>query len=175
MNKDNKKHCNVVLSYQWSKDDAGLKTNAYKAFKEMEKYVNNGLSDNSHLVNYRRLRGTAGSFIVQNIYCMIRNADIIIVDITKKNLNVLFELGIAFSIQMEVNKELKIYLIREDKKPKWKIPSNLAGYFYSEYSVKKNSISFADTNSLRMSIIGHLQSKLQLLGHDKIQINDLIE
>lgn len=98
MNQDNKKHCNVVLSYQWSKNDAGLNTNAYKAFKEMEKYVKNGLKENAHLVNYSRLRGTAGSYIGHNIYNMIRNADIMIVDITKKNLNVLFELGIAYSI-----------------------------------------------------------------------------
>lgn len=171
----NKNRCNVVLSYEWSKNDAGMSNTAYKAFKKLSQNINNRLGVNKNLVNYRRLRGSAGSFLFPSIFKMIRNADIIIVDITNNNQNVLLELGIAIAIQQEVKSDLEIYLIREVKKRRNKIPSNLVGYFITDYSMKKKKVTFNDTNSLMMSISNRLITKMQLSGDYALPINELDE
>ena len=54
------------------------------------------------------------------------------------------------------NKFLSVYFIKEkinDKELPQGIPSDLQGYFISEYTVNKNGeVTFKDNNSLRMSI-----------------------
>lgn len=165
---------NIVLSYEWSKNDGGMRNNAFRAFKNLKESVNNRLKAKNKLVNYRR-RGSAGDYLNQNIFNMICKADIIVVDITKNNQNVLLELGMSIAIQKTMNSELEIYLIRETQKRKNKIPSNLAGYFITEYSLKNKKISFNDANSLMMSISNHLKSKMQLAGDYELTIDELEE
>ena len=74
---------------------------------------------------------------------------------TTDNKNVFIESGIALALEKS-NDFLSIYFIREKidgKKLPEGIPSDLHGYFISEYIIDKNEkVIFKDNNSLRMSI-----------------------
>lgn len=103
-------------------------------------------------INYRRLRSSAGRSILESILVKIKNSQVIIFDITDKNPNVMLELGYALALS-NGNDFLSIYLICKKGEPLPKnIPSDLHGYFISEYTIENDEVKFSDNGSLRMSI-----------------------
>ena len=101
---------------------------------------------------------------------MIKNADILIFDISEGNMNVMIELGIAFAFQREFSKNLDIFLMKEEKDSK-KTPSDINNYFISTYTFKNSKIKFNDNNSLRMSLKNSVKKILidNNLTKDKIE------
>ncbi|MBE2226861.1 MAG: hypothetical protein IAE93_05950 [Ignavibacteria bacterium] len=153
----------IYFGYSW--EGKGLEKNSYKAFNEITtNAITNILNSktfikDSFVITSRRLRGSAGGYLLDKIFKMIKEADILIYDITSNNPNVMFELGIAYAIQKESNPNLRLFLIRE-KNMKEKDLNDLNGYFISEYSIKNSKVRFEDQGSLLQSIISTLKSTL---------------
>ena len=155
----------VYFGYSWANPEdksqnSGLSNSRLEAFKQLESNVRNSLSEEQKkLVDFRRLRGTAGDYLLRNIYQMIKSSDIMVFDITELNPNVLLELGIAFAIREEVKQNMKIYLIREtkNKRSEKKVPSDLSGYYYTEYRYEGEKIVFSDRNSLKESLVTEIK------------------
>jgi hypothetical protein len=147
----------ISSAYQWGKTQ---NNNSEKAIKRIVEIVKNRFSNNengkyNYNINYRKLRASAGRTMLDSIYKRIVNSQVVIIDLTENNPNVYLEAGIALAIEKE-NPFLSIYFIREKKEdlilPQG-IPSDLQGYFISEYSLDSNGkVTFNDTGSLRMSI-----------------------
>lgn len=147
----------ISSAYQWSQVNDN---NSEKAIKRILEIIKNRFSNNengkyNYNINYRKLRASAGRTMLDSIYKRIVNSQVVIIDLTENNPNVFIETGIALAIEKS-NPYLSIYLIRE-KKDNLKlpdgIPSDLQGYFISEYSIdSKGKVTFNDAGSLRMSI-----------------------
>ena len=93
--------------------------------------------------------------MLESIIKRIENTQVVIIDISTDNKNVYIETVIALALEKR-NDFLSVYFIKEKdaniELPKG-IPSDLHGYFISEYVVnKKGKVTFKDDNSLRMSI-----------------------
>ena len=138
-------------AYSWSSKDAKLAIQ-----KVSSDIINRFNGENGkklkYNINYRRLRSSAGRPMLESITAKIKNSQVIIFDITDKNPNVMLELGYALALSAQ-NDYLSIYLIckKGDPLPK-NIPTDLHGYFISEYNVIKEEVKFTDSGSLRMSI-----------------------
>jgi len=149
----------ISSAYQWKKEGEKI-TNSERAIKHIYKIIKSRFSDNenknfNYHINYRKLRASAGRTILKSIIKRIENSQIVIIDLTIDNKNVFIESGIALALENS-NDFLSIYFIREKidgKKLPEGIPSDLQGYFISEYIIDKNEkVVFKDNNSLRMSI-----------------------
>jgi hypothetical protein len=147
----------ISSAYQWGKTQ---NNNSEKAIKRIVEIVKNRFSNNengkfNYNINYRKLRASAGRTMLDSIYKRIVNSQVVIIDLTENNPNVYLEAGIALAIEKD-NPYLSIYFIREKKeglKLPEGIPSDLQGYFITEYSLDSNGkVTFNDTGSLRMSI-----------------------
>lgn len=147
----------ISSAYQWAKIQ---NNNSEKAIKRIVEIVKNRFSKNengkfNYNINYRKLRASAGRTMLDSIYKRIINSQVVIIDLTENNPNVYLEAGIALVIEKD-NPYLSIYFIREkreDLKLPNGIPSDLQGYFISEYSLdSKGKVTFNDAGSLRMSI-----------------------
>lgn len=147
----------ISSAYQWSQVNDN---NSEKAIKRIVEIIKNRFSNNengkyNYNINYRKLRASAGRTILDSIYKRIINSHVVIIDLTENNPNVYLEAGIALAIEKD-NPYLSIYFIREkreDIKLPNGIPSDLQGYFISEYSLdSKGKVTFNDAGSLRMSI-----------------------
>ncbi len=149
----------ISSAYQWKTDNE--KTNhSEKAIKYIYSVIKSRFSDNenkkfNYNINYRKLRASAGRTILESIIKRITDSQVLIIDITTENKNVYIEAGIAIALEKN-NPYLSVYFIREQSKENKLpngIPSDLQGYFISEYTIDKNQkIVFKDNNSLRMSI-----------------------
>jgi hypothetical protein len=106
-------------------------------------------------ISYKRLRASAGKTMLDSIVKRIETSNVIIIDISENNANVFLELGIAIALTRN-NNNISVYIIKEKKENQSllsSIPSDLQGYFISEYTVNtKSEATFHDNNSLRMSI-----------------------
>jgi len=138
--------------YQWSSKDAKL------AIQQISNNIINRFDGKNgkklkYNINYRRLRSSAGRSILDSIVTKIKNTQVVIFDITDKNPNVMLELGYALALSND-NEYLSIYLICKKGEPLPKnIPTDLHGYFISEYTINsKDKVTFNDNGSLRMSI-----------------------
>ena len=138
--------------YQWSSKNAKL------AIKQVSDDIINRFNGKNgkklkYNINYRRLRSSAGRSILDSIVTKIKNTQVVIFDITDKNPNVMLELGYALALSND-NEYLSIYLICKKGEPLPKnIPTDLHGYFISEYTINsKDKVTFNDNGSLRMSI-----------------------
>lgn len=149
----------IASAYEWRQYNSE-ETNSEKAIKHIVKMVQNRFSDKlnkraNYNLNYRRLRASAGRTMLVSIIKRIKESNVIIIDISTPNRNVFIEAGIALALEIN-NPLLSVYFIREhnsDSPLPSDIPSDLQGYFVSEYNVdKKGKIIFNDNNSLRMSI-----------------------
>jgi hypothetical protein len=149
----------ISSAYEWKKEGEKI-TNSERAIKHICKIVKSRFSDNenkkfNYNINYRRLRASAGRTILKSIIKRIEDSQVIIIDLTSGNSNVLIEAGIALALEKS-NEFLSVYFIREksdNKKLPEGIPGDLQGYFVSEYIVEKNEkVIFKDNNSVRMSI-----------------------
>lgn len=149
----------ISAAYQWAKDDNGI-NNSELAIKTIKDFVKNRFSNNvngrsNYNINYRKLRASAGRNMLDSIIKRIENSQVVIIDITSNNQNVFIETGIALMLEKK-NQNLSVYFIKEKKSEKelpLGIPSDLQGYFISEYEIdNKGKLTFKDQNSLRMSI-----------------------
>ncbi len=138
--------------YQWSSKNAKL------AIKQVSDDIINRFDGKNgkklkYNINYRRLRSSAGRSILDSIVTKIKNTQVVIFDITDKNPNVMLELGYALALSND-NEYLSIYLICKKGEPlPQNIPTDLHGYFISEYTINsKDKVTFNDNGSLRMSI-----------------------
>lgn len=147
----------ISSAYQWGKRQ---NNNSEKAIKRIVEIIKNRFSKNengkfNYNINYRKLRASAGRTMLDSIYKRINNSQVVIIDLTENNPNIYLEAGIALAIEKD-NPYLSIYFIREKKeglKLPEGIPSDLQGYFITEYSLGSNGIvTFNDASSLRMSI-----------------------
>lgn len=148
-----KKQFTISSAYQWNSDDSK------KAINKMRLIIQDRFDgkDDKKLkfnINYRKLRASAGRTMLDAISNRIENSQVIVFDITHLNPNVLIELGIALSI-VKRQEYLSIYLIRKytGEALPIGIPTDLHGYFISEYTIdNKGEATFKDNNSLRYSI-----------------------
>jgi hypothetical protein len=157
--------------YPWNSKDAKL------AIQKVSRDIINRFNGENgkklkYNINYRRLRSSAGRPMLESITAKIKNSQVIIFDITDKNPNVMLELGYALALSAQ-NDYLSIYLIckKGDALPK-NIPSDLHGYFISEYNVIKEEVKFADSRSLRMSIEGDVKEYFNQLTENFNPINE---
>jgi hypothetical protein len=149
----------ISSAYQWKIEGEKI-NNSEKAIKHICSIIKSRFSDNenkkfNYNINYRKLRASAGRTMLKSIIKRIEESQVIIIDLTAENKNVFIECGIAIALEKD-NDYLSIYFIREQNKnyklPEG-IPSDLQGYFISEYIIDKNEkVIFKDSNSLRMSI-----------------------
>jgi len=149
----------ISSAYQWKKEGEKI-NNSETAIKHIYKIIKSRFSDNENIkfnyhINYRKLRASAGRTMLKSIIKRIEDSQVIIIDLTTDNKNVFIESGIALALEKN-NDFLSIYFIREKidgKKLPDGLPTDLHGYFISEYIIDKNEkVIFKDNNSLRMSI-----------------------
>lgn len=123
-------------------------------------------------INYRRLRSSAGRSILDSIIVKIKNSQVIIFDITDKNPNVMLELGYALALSKD-DEFISIYLICKKGEPlPNNIPTDLHGYFISEYTILNNEVKFCDGGSLRMSIESDIKEYFNQLSTNFNPINE---
>jgi hypothetical protein len=163
----------IASAYQWpAKNKAEKLNNSEKALKHIIEFTKNRFTNKTHKngyefkISYKRLRASAGANMLDSIIKRIENSQIIIVDISNPNPNVFLELGIALYVS-KINNAISVYLIKEKtgKKLINDLPSDLHGFFISEYVATNGKIEFNDNNSLRMSIVSDINdfySKLNI-------------
>jgi hypothetical protein len=150
----NSKKFIITCSYQWTFDNK-KNTTSEKAIKKIVDSTVKRFNGKKHApgldykIEFKRLRASAGREITDCFLKRIKESNVIIIDITHHNPNVMIELGMAYAVQRDTNNHLSIYLISEDK---INLPSNIPGYFVSVYKNERNSIVFKDNGSLFMSI-----------------------
>jgi len=83
---------------------------------------------------------SSSSSIVNNIIQTIENSDFVIADITRKNPNVMYEIGFAHALR-------KPTLIITDKENKEPLPTNLSGWLYIIYD--QNNFRSLQTSIVR--------------------------
>jgi hypothetical protein len=157
--------------YQWSSNEA--KIAIQKVGNDVIKRFN---GENGKIlkynINYRRLRSSAGRSLLDSIIVKIKNSQVIIFDITDKNPNVMLELGYALALSID-NDYLSIYLIAKKGEPlPHNIPTDLHGYFISEYTIEKGEVKFTDNGSLRMSIESDVKEYFNQIASDFNPINE---
>jgi hypothetical protein len=150
----------ISAAYQWPKSERKEQANnSEKAIKHLSKIITNRFTGKGKLsgisIAYKRLRASAGKTMLESIFKRIETSNVIVFDISDNNPNVFLELGMA--IALTKNKfDISVYLIKEKKEKGAllsNLPSDLQGYFISEYIVNpKSEVTFQDNNSLRMSI-----------------------
>lgn len=150
----------ISAAYKWPNADKKEKTNHSEiAIKHLSKMItsrfNNKDKTSKVQISYKRLRASAGKTMLDSIIKRIETSNVIIIDISENNANVFLELGIAIALTRN-NNNISVYIIKEKKENQSllsSIPSDLQGYFISEYTVNaKGEATFHDNNSLRMSV-----------------------
>jgi hypothetical protein len=171
----------ISSAYQWY-TEKDLKNNSELAIKSIAEMIKNKFSKNengklNYNINYRRLRASAGRTMLSSIMKRIENSQVIIIDITTENRNVYIETGIALALEKN-NPFLSVYFIKERNNeialPNG-IPSDLQGYFISEYVNEKGKIIFKDGNSLRMSIESDVKEYFNTREQTFNQIDEINE
>ena len=171
----------ISSAYQWH-TEKDLKNNSELAIKSIAEMIKNKFSKNengklNYNINYRRLRASAGRTMLSSIMKRIENSQVIIIDITTENRNVYIETGIALALEKN-NPFLSVYFIKERNNemalPNG-IPSDLQGYFISEYVNEKGKIIFKDGNSLRMSIESDVKEYFNTREQTFNQIDEINE
>jgi hypothetical protein len=172
----------ICSAYQWHRDGNG-KNHSELAVKAITDSIKKRFSSTkggkyNYNISYKRLRASAGKTMLDSILKRIENSQVVIIDITTNNKNVFIEAGAALSLARH-NNSLSVYFIKEAN-PNISllqdIPSDLQGYFISEYVVDgKGKITFKDNNSLRMSIESDVKDYFNALGGQFNAIDELNE
>ncbi len=161
----------ISAGYQWSSKEAKL---------AIQKISNDAINrfDGSngkklkYNINYRRLRSSAGKPLLDSIISKIKNSQVVIYDITDRNPNVMLELGYALALSHD-NEYLSVYLICKKGEPlPTNIPTDLHGYFISEYTITKGQVKFEDSGTLRMSIESDIKEYFNQLNSNFNPINE---
>ena len=153
----------ISAAYEWKKEGKST-PNSELAIKKLVEGVKNQfikakIENPKIKIEFKRLRASAGKTMLGSIQKRIANSQVIVFDISNKNANVFLELGIALQLQESLPNML-IYLIKEKTNNKGllsSLPSDLQGYFVSEYIVINNVVTFKDQNSARMSIVSNIK------------------
>jgi hypothetical protein len=171
----------IVAAYQWNNENIE-KSNSSYAIKTLIDYIKSRFSGEKsdrykYNISYRRLRGSAGNTLLSSIVTRIYSAQVVIIDLSDGNNNVYIEAGIAISLLIQRQELYSVYFIREQKSefplPEG-IPSDLHGYFISEYSINnKKEVQFKDSNSLRMSIESDIKTYFNVRSEYFEQINEI--
>lgn len=160
----------VAIISKWYNEKAS--NSDYERCKALREKIRTSLKKTVKLakefdVEVRNVRASAGRNVFNSIYNRIKNADVVIVDMSGRNddlRNVWLELGIALSIAKEQNKE-NVYIITADKDFDKSInellPSDLQGYFLTGYTYNNAKISFDDSTSFLMSLHSYLREWLR--------------
>jgi hypothetical protein len=179
INNNIKNQFTISSAYQWSVDKISV-NNSELAIKSIAEMIKNKFSKNKTLnynINYRRLRASAGRTMLDSIMKRIEKSQVIIIDITTSNRNVFIEAGIALALEKN-NPFLSVYFIKEknnDLPLPNGIPSDLQGYFISEYINEDGKITFKDGNSLRLSIESDVKEYFNAKEQIFNQIDELNE
>jgi hypothetical protein len=171
----------ISAAYNWSKDTNG-KNKSELAIKAITNHIKSRFTNNineklNYKINYKRLRASAGRNMLDSIINRIETSNVVIIDLTVDNNNLYLEAGIALAL-IAYNKYLSVYFIREknsDKKLPDGIPTDLHGYYISEYvfDIKNNKILFKDNNSLRMSIESDVKDYFNTFNESKDFIDEI--
>lgn len=164
----------ISSAYPWANNDSSKKAINYIAKMIKDRF--NNKEEYDYNINYRKLRASAGRTMLDSIYNRINDSQVIIIDLSENNSNVFLEAGIALAIEKN-NKYLSVYFIREKKTgiilPEG-IPSDLQGYFISEYTINtKGEVIINDAGSLRMSIESDVKDYFNLFGQNFNQIDEM--
>lgn len=174
----------ISTAYKWPDADKKEKTNHSEiATKHIAKMISNRFNGKDKTlaaqINYKRLRASAGKTMLDSIVKRIETSNVIIFDISQNNANVFLELGIAIALTKN-NDHIAVYIIKEKIEKQSllsSIPSDLQGYFISEYTINtKGEAAFHDNNSLRMSIESDVKdyyASNELKGNYTDEINAL--
>lgn len=171
----------IVAAYQWE-NNKREKSNSYLAIKTItdnvkKRFSNEKNGNNYFNISYRRLRGSAGDTLLSSIVKRIYSAQIVIIDLSDGNFNVYIEAGIAISLLIQRQEFYSVYFIREktpDSPLPKGIPTDLHGYFISEYSIdNKGVVVFKDNNSLRMSIESDIKTYFNSRNQKFEQVNEI--
>jgi hypothetical protein len=170
----------ISAAYKWPDTNKKEKTNySETAIKHITKMIGSRFNKDKSAaieINYKRLRASAGKTMLDSIVKRIETSNVILFDISTDNANVFLELGVALALTKNKN-NISVYLIKEKKSNEHlfqHIPSDLQGYFISEYTV--NSIgeaTFHDNNSLRMSIENDVKEYLKTFSSTEQKIDEI--
>jgi len=170
----------IASAYQWLNCDDN---NSEKAIKYIAQIIKDRFTKNengkfNYNINYRKLRASAGRTMLESIFKRIIDSQVVIIDLSENNPNVFLEAGMALAIEKN-NAYLSVYFIREQKdelKLPQGIPSDLQGYFISEYIVNaKGEVTFKDNGSLRMSIESDVKDYFNAMERTFNQIDEINE
>jgi len=171
----------ISAAYKWPNTNKKEKTNNSEiAIKHIAKMIgsrfNNKDRSSQKLISYKRLRASAGKTMLDSIIKRIETSNVIIIDISENNANVFLELGIAIALTRN-NNNISVYIIKEKKENQSllsSIPSDLQGYFISEYTVNaKGEATFHDNNSLRMSIESDVKDYYKIVLPDGQRVDEI--
>ncbi len=171
----------ISSAYEWKKEGDTVVSNSELAIKKIiagvkSQFENKKKSHPEIKIEYKRLRSSAGKTMLASIMKRISGSNVVIFDLSKNNRNVFLELGIALQI-LETTPNLYVYLIKEKIKGKTileDIPSDLQGYFISEYEVVNKKVTFKDQGSLRMSIVSNINEFYNKGLSDNLLLSDEI-
>jgi hypothetical protein len=166
-----KDQVNIYHGYQWKDSTGRINKDSVAAFKKIHDSICKDRRIKKNAVNFRRLRASAGGILFLDIFSMIKNADLLIFDITALNSNVLIELGTAYGYKLSNGTESNIFIIEASEINKKIIPSNLLGFFITSYKKSKKNIVFSDQNSLLQSI----KSRIISLMNERLLINSHVD
>lgn len=155
-----KRNVFVRFGYQWTDRSGdspkGLSIALRNKVRTLCAEVSKSLGFN-YKVNYASLRAQAGKPVLHKIMFDILSADILFFEVSHKNLNVFFELGIAYATNQN------LFLIRRAGM-NHAIPTDLAGLTYCTYDFG-SQLSF-DTMAEK-----DIKSTLRKIIHNKMELN----
>jgi hypothetical protein len=138
-----KRRVYVRFAYQWKDWKGNPRSGIYKALKKRAQKafdeVVAKLPESSHRLDFAKLRGEAGTYLLRKIIVDTMCADILMLDLTYRNPNVLFELGLAYAMGRRF-----FLIVREDRKGD--VPSDLDGLTISPY---RGAMQFCNSSTMR--------------------------
>ncbi len=137
----------VRIGYEWPKEQQQgnkkskdtlwpfLKDDFESIFNSVEKASKKRHGATAFEYRLSRMRAKHGAELCSRFMELCKQSDILAFDITSRNPNVMFELGLA--IAMKGLNSGRVFLFEEERDD-WKIPSDLAGYFVTYYRKGKS-------------------------------------
>jgi len=128
----------ITVGYDWG-DGNGLKCKSWKMIRETLKHITDEVKilavkhkgEHPLIIRIRRLRARHGATVMGSILGRIREADILLLDISGEKANVMFELGCAIGSRKDDDVG-KVYVLWEGKEPPI-FASDLNGVMFTLY------------------------------------------
>lgn len=146
-----------------------LEAAVVRAVKQVQKEVSARYPSNHYELIYQIFDIDSGKQLKTSLNDIISDSDICLFELSEKNLNVYFELGVSFALEKKI-----IYLLHENVDIS-KMPSDLDGTFYAQYKHEDElAVVIADEiYEKTLSYIGKtnkLSSVFDLSIKDKVNI-----